>query len=169
MQPALLCMQFADSAGNIAAGALTQTNTLYYGIFWIFLLFSERFWEVEDCFMLQPHANTYVTLFERVTCPLWSSSKRYQIPFRSLQKGIRYRMQNPKNPRKYKSIACGSRITSCSLQKGRWLPLELLQKVIKYPLEQIACGIRELHATPILIAIYRWEILIESLQNGGRF
>jgi hypothetical protein len=28
LQPALLCMQFADSAGNIAAGALIQTNTL---------------------------------------------------------------------------------------------------------------------------------------------
>ncbi len=25
---------------------------------------------------------------------------------------------------------------------------------------QIACGIRELHATPIMLAIYRWEILI---------
>jgi hypothetical protein len=33
LQPALLCMQFADSAGNIAAGARVQANTLYYGIF----------------------------------------------------------------------------------------------------------------------------------------
>ncbi len=81
--------------------------------------------------------------------PFCSSSKRYQIPFCSLQKGIRYRMQNPKNPRKSKGIACGSRIPSCSLQKGRWFPLELLQKVIKYPLEQIASGICELHATPM--------------------
>ncbi len=31
------------------------------------------------------------------------------------------------------------------------MPLELLQKVIKYPLEQIACGIRELHTMPFLI------------------
>jgi hypothetical protein len=29
LQPAPLCMQFADSAGKIAAGALIQTNTLY--------------------------------------------------------------------------------------------------------------------------------------------
>jgi hypothetical protein len=28
------------------------------------------------------------------------------------------------------------------------------------PRLQIACGIRELHATPIMLAIYRWEILI---------
>jgi hypothetical protein len=28
LQPALLCMQFADSAGNIAAGALIQINLL---------------------------------------------------------------------------------------------------------------------------------------------
>ena len=89
--------------------------------------------------------------------PFCSSSKRYTIPFCSMQKGIRYRMQNPKNPRKSKSIACGSWIPSCSLQKGRWFPLELLQKVIKYPLEQIASGICELHATPIMFAIYRWK------------
>ncbi len=39
---ARLCMQFADSAGNIAAGALNQTNTFSLCIFKIFLLFSER-------------------------------------------------------------------------------------------------------------------------------
>jgi hypothetical protein len=33
--------------------------------------------------------------------------------------------------------------------------LGMLQKVIKYPLEQIACGICELHATPIMLAMYR--------------
>jgi hypothetical protein len=36
-----LCMQFADSAGNIAAGALIQTNTFSFCVFRIFLL-SER-------------------------------------------------------------------------------------------------------------------------------
>jgi hypothetical protein len=101
--------------------------------------------------------------------PFCFSSKRYQIPFWNLQKGIRYRMQNPKNPRKSKSIACGSRIPSCSLQKGLWLPLEQLQKVIKYPLEQIAGGICELHATPIMLAIYRLEDLIKKLKNTGKF
>jgi hypothetical protein len=39
---ARLCMQFADSAGNIAAGALHQTNTFSFCIFRNFLLFSER-------------------------------------------------------------------------------------------------------------------------------
>ncbi len=39
---ARLCMQLADSAGNIAAGALNQTNTFSFCIFRIFLLFSER-------------------------------------------------------------------------------------------------------------------------------
>ncbi len=51
LQPELLCVQFADPAGYIAAGARIQANTLYYCIFRIFLLFSERFLEVEDCFM----------------------------------------------------------------------------------------------------------------------
>jgi hypothetical protein len=36
-----------------------------------------------------------------------------------------------------------------------------LLKVIKLPLDHIACGIRELHATPTMFAIYRWEILIK--------
>ncbi len=39
---ARLCMQFADTAGNIAAGALNQTNTFSFCIFRSFLLFSER-------------------------------------------------------------------------------------------------------------------------------
>jgi hypothetical protein len=73
LQPALLCMQLADSAGNIAANALIQTNTI--------------------------HANTYVTLFEMVTCPLL-----LQISCCSLPKGISYRMQNPKNPRVFHAV-----------------------------------------------------------------
>jgi hypothetical protein len=36
----------------------------------------------------------------------------------------------------------------------------LLQKVIGYSSEPFACGIRELHATPSMAAIYRWENLI---------
>jgi hypothetical protein len=44
-------------------------------------------------------------------------------------KGVRYRMQNLKNPWKYKCFACGCLIPSCSLQKGRWYPYGLLQKV----------------------------------------
>jgi hypothetical protein len=55
---ARLCMQFADSAGNIAAGALNQTNTFSFCIFRIFLV---------SC---NAHANTDVTLFVRVNCPL---------------------------------------------------------------------------------------------------
>ena len=38
--------------------------------------------------------------------------------------------------------------------------LEQLQKLIKYPFEQIACGICELHATLKISATYRWEGLI---------
>jgi hypothetical protein len=37
----------------------------------------------------------------------------------------------------------------------------LLQKVIGYPFEPFACGIRELHATPSMsAAIYRWKNII---------
>jgi hypothetical protein len=33
----------------------------------------------------------------------------------------------------------------------------LLEKVIGYPFDPFACGNRELHATPNMLAIYRWE------------
>jgi hypothetical protein len=45
------------------------------------------------------------------------------------------------------------------LQKSL-IAFRAVAKVIKYPLEQIACGICELHATPIMLAIYCWENLI---------
>jgi hypothetical protein len=38
-----------------------------------------------------------------------------------------------------------------------------LQKVIGYPLDPFACGNRELHATPRMSAIYRWEDLISNI------
>ncbi len=40
-----------DFAGKTAAGALIQTNTLFYVYFLKFLLFSERRLKVKDCFM----------------------------------------------------------------------------------------------------------------------
>jgi hypothetical protein len=50
--------------------------------------------------------------------------------------------------------------TFLQLAKGSLMSLELLQQVTKYPLEQIACGIRQLHAKPIILAIYCGEKLI---------
>ena len=137
------------------------SNSDKYTLLWYFLNFSSVFREI-----LRGTGLFHVTATCKHLCyivwkgylpPFNPALKGIKFPFFcSLQKGIRYRMQNPKI-RENQSIACGSRIPSWSLQKGHWLPLELLQKVIKYPLEQIACGIRELHAMPILIAIYRWK------------
>ncbi len=137
------------------------SNSDKYTILLYFLDFSSVFtdilWGRELYHVTDSCKNLCYIIWKDYLPPFCSSSKRYQIPFCSLQKGIRYRMQNPKNSRKSKSIACGSRIHSCSLQKGRWFPLELLQKVIKCPLEQIASGICKLHAKPITFAIYRWK------------
>ncbi len=38
-----------------------------------------------------------------------------------------------------------------------------MQKVIGYPLDLFACDNRELHATPRMSAIYRWENLISNI------
>ncbi len=45
IQPALLYMQFTDSAGNIAAGALIKTNTVHFIIIY-FLNFSSVYTEI---------------------------------------------------------------------------------------------------------------------------
>ncbi len=71
LQPALLCMQYADSASNIAARALIQIKTLYYCNI---LNFSSIFRKILT--MFQTHADTYVTLFENVTSPFCVSSKK---------------------------------------------------------------------------------------------
>ncbi|MFN9907175.1 MAG: hypothetical protein ACK56F_13830, partial [bacterium] len=51
--------------------------------------------------------------------PFCFSSKGNLPPFGKKPKGVRYHMQNQKNPQKLKYIACGYLIPSCSLQKGR--------------------------------------------------
>jgi hypothetical protein len=93
---ARLCMQFADSAGNIAAGALIQTNTFSFCVFRIFLLFSTRGKELFHVTHMQTLMLHYL---KGLFVPFCFRSKRYQIPFCNVQKGIRYRMQNRKNPR----------------------------------------------------------------------
>ncbi len=88
---ARLCMQFADSAGNIAAGALIQINTFSFCIFRIFLLFSKRGKELFHVMHMQTLMLHYL---KGLLPPFCFRSKRYRIPFCNVQKGIRYRMQN---------------------------------------------------------------------------
>jgi hypothetical protein len=63
-----------------------------------------------------------------------------------------YRMQFLTN---FSQIASGTPFPFSKLQKGLKYLLGLLLKVIGYTLVLFACGIRELHAAPILFAIYR--------------
>jgi len=53
-------------------------------------------------------------------------------------------------------------ITLCQVAKRAQITcvVVLLQKVIGYPFDPFACGNRELHATPSMSAIYRWENVI---------
>ncbi len=52
----------------------------------------------------------------------------------------------------FTEFACGAPLPFGNLLKG--------QKVIGLPFKHFAGGIRELHAKPIILAIYRWENLI---------
>jgi hypothetical protein len=88
--------------------------------------------------------------------PFCSSSKKYQIPFCNLQKGIRYRMQNQKNPRKSKSIACGSRISFLQLAKGSLIPFRAVAKGNQIPFRanckrnlRIACNADNVRNIPL--------------------
>jgi hypothetical protein len=88
---------------------------IFFLIFKIFLLFSERGKELCNVTHMQTLMLHYL---KGLLVPFYFRSERYRIPFCSVQKGIRYRMQNRQNPRKLKSIACGKQIPSCTLQKG---------------------------------------------------
>ncbi len=59
-------------------------------------------------------------------------------------------------------FACGAPLPFGNLLKGLKELLALLQKVIGLPFDHFASGICELHATPIISAIYRWENLIQK-------
>jgi hypothetical protein len=65
-------------------------------------------------------------------------------------------------------FACGASLPFTNLLKGLRQLVVLLQKVIGYPFEPFACGIRELHATPSMSAIYRWENFISNKQKNGQ-
>jgi hypothetical protein len=56
-------------------------------------------------------------------------------------------------------FACGAPLPLPfgNLLKGLKKLLALLQKVIGHPFDHFACRICELHAKPIISAIYRWE------------
>ena len=54
-------------------------------------------------------------------------------------------------------FACGAPLPFGNLLKGLKHLLVLLQKAIGLPFKHFAHGIRELHAKPIILAIYRWE------------
>jgi hypothetical protein len=57
-------------------------------------------------------------------------------------------------------MQCCAPLPFTNLLKGLRELVVLLQKVIGYPFEPFACGIRELHATPSMSAIYRWKNII---------
>ena len=111
LQPALLCVQFADSAGNIAACALIQTNTLYYGIFW---KFSSVFIEI-----IRGRGLFHVTATCKHLCYIvW---KGYLPPFDPALKGI-----------KFPFAACKKGLeTACKIQKIRE-NTRVLHAVVEY-------------------------------------
>ncbi len=90
-----------------------------YIFFLYFRNFSYIFSEKEKELFHATHMQTLMLHYLKgLLAPFCFRSKMYWIPFCSLQKGIRYRMQNQKNSRKYKSIACGNQKSYYTLQKG---------------------------------------------------
>jgi len=85
LQLARLCMQFADSAGNIAAGALIQSNTFSFSIFITFLLFTER---GKELFLVMHMQTLMLHHLKGLLASFSFRSKRYLIPFCSVQEGL---------------------------------------------------------------------------------
>jgi hypothetical protein len=70
-------MQFADSAGNIAVGALIQKNTLSFCILRIFLSVFREIMKGKGLIHVTGKGKRlcYITVFERVTFTLFSALK----------------------------------------------------------------------------------------------
>ncbi len=72
--------------------------------------------------------------------PFHPALKGIKFPFAACKKGLDTACKIQKIHENTRMLHTAN--TFLQLAKGRWLPLELFQKVIKYPLEQIAWGIR---------------------------
>jgi hypothetical protein len=60
----------------------------------------------------------------------------------------------------FTEFACGAPLPFGNLLRGLKYFLVLLQKLISNLFRHFACRIHELHAKPIITAIYRWENLL---------
>ncbi len=99
-------------------------------------------------------------IFKRLLSPSCFGSERYQIPVFSYAKGDHSTAYKIGKNRQNKKVFHTVIKYLFQLAKGLWLPLEQLQKILKLPLEHIACKVQELHTMPTMFAIYRWENLI---------
>jgi hypothetical protein len=81
---------------------------------------------------------------------------------------ILHRMQNQNNPRKIRVLHAAKEYLPAACKRVT-NALEAIAKsnqmTNRYPLEQIACRIRELHAMPIILTLYRWE-KFKRFENG---
>jgi hypothetical protein len=55
------------------------------------------------------------------------------------------------------------KMSFCHTKSNLFAFVPVFKKVIGYPLDLFACGNRELHATPRISGIYRWENLISNI------
>jgi hypothetical protein len=83
-----------------------------------------------------------------------------------MQKGISYRLQNPKKSAKIKVYCMLCSVTLWQFAKRSQKLLVLLQKVICYPLDPFACGICELHATQIMFCNIPHREIKSKYNNG---
>ncbi len=141
----LRCMQFADSA---CKGIQRVTDNLLQQPIRIsapLLQDAERY-QIAAC-------KTFVfsrifSILHAVSDTFWLFAKRGQTTFTTETKGNKVT-----SPNKLVTLFVKSAKELCFIDWKSYL-------FKSEPRLQIACGIHELHATPIMLAIYRWEILI---------
>jgi hypothetical protein len=87
---------------------------------------------------------------KKLLAPFCYCYKGYQILYSIMQKGMRYHLQNPKNPRKINVYCMPCSITLWQFDDGAQITFGAVAKVICYPLDYFACGIHKLLATQIM-------------------
>ncbi len=156
---------------QIAAGALIQTNSTLFTTFRIFFIFHGSAFMVRIGLFNRWMNTPLLLCLKGLLGPFCFCSKRYLIPFCRMQKGISYRLQNPKKSAKIKvycmrcsitlwQFAKRAQITFGTVAKGNLLPFWLL--CMRNP--RIACNADHVCHTAerkkISIKKWRWDLKI---------
>ncbi len=154
---------------QIAAGALTQTNTTLFATFIIFLHFSWICFIIRIGLYNRWMKTPLLLCFKWLLGPFCFCSKRYLIPFCRMQKGISYRLQNPKKSAKIKVYCMRCSISLWQFAKRAQKTFGAVAKGNLLPFWLLCMGNPRIACNADHVLSYRWKNISKNIKMEGRF